>query len=72
MAIEACWNWGAVFEVLEDLPEVSAVVVANPLKARLTGEAQIKTDMIDARALATLLRGGFLAPVRVPCPKPAN
>ena len=66
VAIEACWNWGAVFEVLEGLPEVAEVVVAHPLKARLIGEAQIKTDKIDARALAALLRGGFLAPVHVP------
>lgn len=71
VALEACWNWGKVFEVLEALPEVAEVVVANPLKTRLIGEAQIKTDKIDARALATLLRGGFIARVHVP-PKAAR
>jgi transposase len=66
VAIEACWNWGKIFEVLEALPQVSEVVVGNPLKTRLIGEAQIKTDKIDARALATLLRGHFIARVHVP------
>jgi transposase len=66
VVIEACWNWGKVFEVLEALPEAAEVVVANPLKTRLIGEAQIKTDKIDARALATLLRGNFIARVHVP------
>ena len=62
VAIEACWNWGKIYEVLEELPQVSELVVGNPLKTRLIGEAQIKTDKIDARALATLLRGHFIAP----------
>lgn len=66
VAIEACWNWGKIYEVLEELPQVSELVVGNPLKTRLIGEAQIKTDKIDARALATLLRGHFIAQVHVP------
>jgi len=71
VAIEACWNWGKVFDALEGLPAVAEVVVAHPLKTRLIGEAQIKTDKIDARALATLLRGHFIARVHVP-PKAAR
>ena len=51
VVIEACWNWGKVHDVLEALPKVAEVVVANPLKTRLIGESQIKTDKIDARAL---------------------
>jgi transposase len=66
VAIEACWNWGSVYDVLEALPQVADIAVAHPLKTRLIGEAQIKTDTIDARALATLLRGGFIARVHVP------
>lgn len=46
MAIEACWNWGKVFDALEGLPAVAEEVVAHPLKTRLIGEAQIKTDKI--------------------------
>src|SRR5437016_4988019 len=66
VAIEACWNWGKVYDLLETLPQIQETVVANPLKTRLIGEAQIKTDKIDADALATLLRGNFIARVHVP------
>ncbi len=69
--IEACWNWGKVYDLLETLPQIQETVVANPLKTRLIGEAQIKTDKIDADALATLLRGNFIARVHVP-PKAAR
>jgi hypothetical protein len=41
-------------------------VVAHSLKTQLIGEAQIKTDKIDAQALSTLLRGNFIARVHVP------
>jgi transposase len=66
VAIEACWNWGFVYDILEQIPEVEEIVVSNPLKNRLIAEAQIKTDSIDSEALATLLRGNFLARVHVP------
>jgi transposase len=66
VAIEACWNWGAIYDRIESLPQVAEIVVAHPLKTRLIGEAQIKTDKIDANALATLLRGNFLVRVHVP------
>lgn len=39
-AIEACWNWGKVYDLLETLPQIEEIVVANPLKTRLIGEAQ--------------------------------
>jgi transposase len=66
VAIEACWNWGFVYDTLEDIPEVEGIVVSHPLKNRLIAEAQIKTDAIDSNALATLLRGNFLVQVHVP------
>lgn len=66
VVIEACWGWGKVHDVLEELPEVAEVVVANALKTRLIAESQIKTDKIDGAALATLLRGNFISPVHVP------
>jgi len=67
VVIEACWNWGKIYDLLETLPEVEQVVVADPLKTRLIASSQIKTDGIDANALATLLRGNFIARVHVPC-----
>ena len=66
VALEACWNWGTIYDRLEPLAQVAEIVVAHPLKTRLIGEAQIKTDKIDAQALATLLRGNFIAQVHVP------
>ncbi|HEY5811467.1 MAG TPA: hypothetical protein VIT23_02290 [Terrimicrobiaceae bacterium] len=61
VVIEACWNWGRVYDTLETIPGVEEVVLAHPLKTRLIAGTQIKTDKLDARALALLLRGGFIA-----------
>src|SRR5437762_12576624 len=66
VVIEACWNWGKLYEVLDGLDEVEEVVLAHPLKTRLIAEAQIKTDRLDARALAMLLRAGLIARAHVP------
>ncbi len=68
VVIEACWNWGKLYDLLEGLPQVEEVVLAHPLKTRLIADAQIKTDKPDARALALLLRGGFIARAHVPRP----
>ena len=43
-------------------PQVTKVVVCNPRKNALLKEGS-KSDKIDARKLADLLRGGFLRPV---------
>jgi transposase len=64
--IEACWNWGKIYDLLESLPIISQVVVANPVKTHLIASAQIKTDKIDGNSLATLLRGNLIAAVHVP------
>ena len=49
-------NWHWLFEILErDAPR--RIVLANPFKTRIIAEAQIKTDKVDARILADLLRG---------------
>ena len=36
------------------------VVLANPRKTKLIAEAKIKSDRLDARALATLLQGNLV------------
>jgi transposase len=64
--IEACWSWGKIHDLLEELPQVVEVVLAHPLKTRLIASAQIKTDKIDSNALATLLRGNFIARAHIP------
>jgi transposase len=58
VAVEACYNWGYFFDILQDCAE--EVVLAHPLKTRLIAEARIKTDAIDARVLAELLRAKLL------------
>ncbi len=66
VVIEACWNWQKLYELLEGMEQVEAILVANPYKTRLIADAQIKTDKLDADGLATLLRGNFIVPVHVP------
>ena len=64
--IEACWSWGKIHDLLEELPQVVEVVLAHPLKTPLIASAQIKTDKVDSNALATLLRGNFIARAHIP------
>ncbi len=68
VVLEACWNWGWLYDELGGLDGVGDVVLADPFKTRLIADAQIKTDRLDARALATLLRGNLVATVHAPCP----
>ena len=63
-ALEAGPNWGIAFDMLEELglnPKLS-----NPVKTKLIGESFIKTDKIDATAIAMLLRADMLPLVHVP------
>jgi transposase len=54
-------TWAAwLYDLLK--PHVTEVVVCNPRKNALLKEGN-KSDKIDARKLADLLRGGFLRPV---------
>src|SRR5262249_7217038 len=64
--LEACWNWGRIYDLLQEIDSVQEVVLAHPLKTRLIADAQIKTDSLDAHALATLLRGDLIARAYVP------
>lgn len=66
VVLEACWNWGRIHDLLQEIDAVDEVVLANPLKTRLIADAQIKTDGLDAKALATLLRGDLIARAYVP------
>lgn len=62
-ATGACWP---VLRVLE--PFVARIVAANSLLTRAIAEAKVKTDKIDARVLANLLRCGYLPEVWTPDP----
>jgi transposase len=64
LALEATTHTWAVVELLE--PFVARLVVSNPLRTRAIAAAKIKTDRIDARVLADLLRAGYLPEVWQP------
>src|SRR5437868_235055 len=44
VVLEACWNWGRIYDVLSEIEQVEEVVLAHPLKTWPIAEAQIKTD----------------------------
>ncbi len=66
LALEATTNTWAVVALLQ--PYVREVVPSNPLRTRAIAEAKIKTDKVDARVLAHLLRCDFLPRVWIPDP----
>lgn len=59
LVFEECELSTWLFEILNS--EVDKLIVCNP--ARNTQYKRAKTDKLDAKNLALLLRGGFLAPV---------
>lgn len=65
--LEATRNWMVMYDWLEDL--VEEVKLAHPLKVKLIAEAKIKTDKIDARALAHLLRTDLVPEAYVASPQ---
>jgi len=62
--LEAGWNWGVLYDAIEDLGMEPKL--ANPAKTRVIGASFIKTDRIDATALAQLLKAGMVPLVHVP------
>jgi transposase len=66
VVIEAGRGWDRLYEILSEIDEVEEVVLAHPYSTRLIAEAQIKTDKLDARVLARLLRAGFIARAHIP------
>jgi len=58
IAIEATYNWEWLVDLLQGIG--CEVHLANPFKVRIIAEAKIKTDKIDARVLANLLRLDYL------------
>lgn len=67
LAMEATTNTWAVAAVLR--PFVAEIVIGNPLRVRAIAEAKIKTDKVDSRVLAELLRCDYLPRVWQPDPE---
>lgn len=66
VVLEGCRNWGYLYDLLQEIRPIEEVQVANAYKVRVIAEAQVKTDKIDARALANLLRGDLIPCLHVP------
>ena len=64
--VESTGNlWIQVYDRLEAYG--FTVLLSNPYKTRLIAEAKVKTDKVDARTLAQLLRVDILCTCYVPC-----
>jgi transposase len=66
VVFEAGQNWMWLYEVVEPMRMVSGIHVASPYQTRLIAAAQIKTDKMDARKLAQLLRAKLIPEVHIP------
>jgi transposase len=66
VAVEVTSNTWAFVRLIR--PYVATVVVSNPMKTKAIAEANVKTDKVDARVLADLLRCDYLPSVWIPSP----
>ena len=64
VAMEATTNAFSIARIL--LPSGARVVISDPLKTKVIATAKVKTDKIDARVLAELLRVDYLPTVWLP------
>ncbi len=62
--VEASHNWGLVYDWLAEIAD--EVVLAHPTKVRAIADARIKTDTIDSRTLAHLLRADLIPAAYAP------
>lgn len=62
--MESCIAWPHVYDLMADL--VDDVQLAHPLAAKYLAWDRIKTDRLDARALALLLRGDLVPRAYLP------
>jgi transposase len=62
-AIEASGNYRPIYEMLDEHLDITLV---NPSKNRIIADAAVKTDRIDAKRLAQILRADMLAESYVP------
>lgn len=67
--LEAGRNWTVMYDWLEE--ELDEVKLAHPMKVKAIAEAKIKTDKIDAKTLAHLLRCDLIPEAYV-CDKEAR
>ncbi len=63
VVMESSNTWYHLYKLLS---EKYHVIFSNPVKTKAIASAKIKTDKIDAKILADLLRGGYIAECYVP------
>jgi len=62
--VEATSNSSKLYDELEDV--VDNICLANPLKTKAIASARIKTDKVDSKILALLLRADLIAKAHMP------
>ncbi|MGC8724922.1 MAG: IS110 family transposase [Acidobacteriota bacterium] len=67
VVLEAGWNWGTMFDWLEQVESVEEVQLAHPYRVKAIASAQVKTDSVDAATLAHLLRTDLIPKAHIPC-----
>ncbi|WP_152424929.1 IS110 family transposase, partial [Natronococcus jeotgali] len=63
VAIGATGHYRPIYETLDEHTDVTLV---NPSKTRVIADAKVKTDRVDAKMLAHLLRANLVAESYVP------
>jgi transposase len=64
VVLEACGLWPWVYDLLE--PHDVEVTLAHPQRVKAIAHAKVKTDKVDARTLAHLLRADLIPTAYVP------
>ena len=64
IVIEATRNWEYLYDILEG--QADEIFLAHPLKVKAIASARIKTDRIDSKILAHLLRTNLLPTAYIP------
>ena len=65
IVMESSSVWKALFFQLRDSMKYD-VILSNPFTTKLIAESKKKTDKVDAKILADMLRGGYIAECHVP------
>jgi len=64
--LESGLNWGVIHDMLEEIENIKEIKVANAGKVKAIASAKIKTDKIDSKILAQLLRVDLIPEVWIP------
>ena len=66
VVLEAGYNWGKMYDWLDQIEAVEEVQLAHPSRVKAIAAAQVKTDSVDAGTLADLLRADLIPRAHIP------